>query len=727
MKHRITFLTAIMLLSMTSAFAQGGTAGPLTWNISGGTLTISGNGAMPDYDAGGNKAPWYQYHENIYTVVIETGVTSIGHWAFYLCDYMTSAIISNSVTSIGFYAFVHCGLTSITIPNSITTIGEEAFSSCISLTSITIPNSVTTIGSRAFYYCTSLTSINVESGNSSYASEDGVLFDKNKIVLICCPAGKVGEYVIPNGVTTIGNSAFAGCSSLFSITISNSVTTIGDWAFSSCASLSSITTPNSVITIGEGAFFHCASLTSITIGSNVTTIGHNAFYVCGLTSVTIPNSVTFIGVEAFFDCPINTITISENVTDIGTGAFFNNNLSTINFNASPKRIWRWTERANYPTFGSFDENSFLTINIGNSVDSIKNYLFSTPDDVYGYPHPYYPQIASITTYAETPPVLSTNAFLNASKNIPVHIPCYTYDSYSNASGWKDFTNFIDLGANYKPELCMISVDENDHNEIVWKKHEEATAYSIFREGTQGGQYDLIATIEPDAPNKWVDMESNAKIRSYRYKISYNNNVCGETPLSPTHKTMHLTINAGQNNSWNLIWTAYEGTAYSTYNIYRATGDVIGEFSLIGTMPSGNTSFSDFGAPAEGYVYYMVEIVLNEDCSGGKAFSSIKSNVATNNPGGVGIVETDNYPSLRVYPNPTDGEIQVTSYELQVTSIEIFDVMGRTVGALRATPIVGQSEIGQSEIVINVAHLPNGVYFLRIQTEIGVVTRKIIKN
>ena len=107
MKHRITFLTAIMLLGMTSAFAQGGTAGPLTWNISGGTLTISGNGAMPDYNIqGGEKSPWYPYRESINTVIIQNGVTRIGAGAFRAYnnpDYNDAYVLS-----------------SVTIPSSIT-------------------------------------------------------------------------------------------------------------------------------------------------------------------------------------------------------------------------------------------------------------------------------------------------------------------------------------------------------------------------------------------------------------------------------------------------------------------------------------------------------------------------------------------------------------------------------------------------------------------------------
>jgi len=117
------------------------------------------------------------------------------------------------------------------------------------------------------------------------------------------PYSDVKQVIIGDGVTTIGSSAFSGCSSLTSLTIPNSVTDIGSSAFSGCSSLTSVTIGNSVTTIGSGAFFSCSSLTSVTIGNSVTEIGYYAFSGCSsLTSVTITNSVTTIGYYAFSGC-----------------------------------------------------------------------------------------------------------------------------------------------------------------------------------------------------------------------------------------------------------------------------------------------------------------------------------------------------------------------------------------------------------------------------------------
>ena len=219
-------------------------------------------------------------------------VTSIGDYAFYYCDSLTSITIPDSVTSIGDYAFENCdSLTSITIPDSVTSIGDDAFSRCSSLTSITIGNSVTSIGDDALYWCISLTEINVNANNANYSSIDGNLYSKDKTTLIQYAIGKTAtSFVIPNSVTSIGDYAFYYCDSLTSITIPDSVTSIGDYAFYHCSSLTSITIPDSVTSIGDGAFWGCYRLTSITIPDSVTSIGDHAFYFCSiLTSVTFEN------------------------------------------------------------------------------------------------------------------------------------------------------------------------------------------------------------------------------------------------------------------------------------------------------------------------------------------------------------------------------------------------------------------------------------------------------
>ena len=249
-------------------------------------------------------------------------VVSIGKFAFSHCSSLTSIVIPNSVKSIGWRAFSDCSsLTSITIPNSVTSIGGWAFSSCSSLPSISIPKSITSIGDGAFSGCSSVASITVDSGNTTYDSRNNcnAIIETATNTLI----GGCKNTIIPHNATSIGSSAFDGCTSLTSITIPNSVTCIGEGAFGGCKSLTSITIPNSVTNIGNGAFDGCSSLTSIVIPNSVTSIGEEVFNGCSsLTSVALPNTLINIGKCVFCGCfNLTSITIPNSVKSIGSGAF----------------------------------------------------------------------------------------------------------------------------------------------------------------------------------------------------------------------------------------------------------------------------------------------------------------------------------------------------------------------------------------------------------------------
>jgi hypothetical protein len=250
-------------------------------------------------------------------------VVSIGDYAFYDCDLITSIEIPSSITSIGSYAFSNCNsLTSIEIPDSVASVGDYAFYGCDALTSMEIPKNVESIGNYALSYCASIANINVRSDNANYKSIDGNLYSKDGATLIQYAIGKTDTtFNISENVTSIGACAFFGCEKLASITVdsnnanyksidgnlySKDGTTLIQYAVGKTDMAFSI--PNSVTSIGEYAFAGCGLLTSIIIPDSVTSIGDYAFRYCdSLVRIVIPNNVANMGTAVFAGCDALTI------------------------------------------------------------------------------------------------------------------------------------------------------------------------------------------------------------------------------------------------------------------------------------------------------------------------------------------------------------------------------------------------------------------------------------
>ena len=194
--------------------------------------------------------------------------------------------VTLSVVEIAEEAFYQCtGLTGVTIPNSVTSIEGSAFAST-GLTTVTIPGGVTTIGTFVFDQCNELKRIEVAAESTTFTSVDGVLFSADKSTLVYCPNGRSGTYAVPDGVTTIGATAFAHCALLEGVSLPAGVTRIEASAFQDCNRLKAFTLPQGVEEIGDYAFGMCQKLTEILIPHSVTVLGIRAFAGCmGLSKV----------------------------------------------------------------------------------------------------------------------------------------------------------------------------------------------------------------------------------------------------------------------------------------------------------------------------------------------------------------------------------------------------------------------------------------------------------
>ena len=282
--------TDAILSSFTTAATEGdfGVNNCLHWEVSTGvlsgkTLTISGTGAMPDFDfPNGNLAPWWNYEAlgmltsfgnfklegELKKVVIKDGVTNVSNYALFFLPAATQVTLPDSVTSIGRYGIAMCSkLTGLSIPKGVTGIGDFGLAGN-GLTAITLPDGLQSLGRGAFDSCASLTNT-----------------------------------TLPAAITAVPGKCFADCTKLLNVKYAGTVTAIGDLAFESCKALTAAPIPETVTAIGASAFTGCTALTDVTIPAGVSTIPEDCFRGCtALTDIDLPGTVTSVGHNAFTGC-----------------------------------------------------------------------------------------------------------------------------------------------------------------------------------------------------------------------------------------------------------------------------------------------------------------------------------------------------------------------------------------------------------------------------------------
>ena len=584
----------------------GANGSNVTWKLtSDGTLTISGKGAMADYEWEG-AAPWYSFCTQVTTVVIENGVASIGDCAFSGCSNLTKANIASGVTTIGDNAFVDCAnLTSVTIPNGVTSIGYRTFSCCDALASVTIPNSVTSIGSSAFSGC-GLTSVVIPDSVTSIG--DWAFGGCDSLTGV----------IIPNSVVYLGHSAFYGCDSLSSVTIPDSVHTIGNSAFEYCSSLTSVTIPDSVHTIGNSAFEYCSLLTSVRIPTSVTSIGDSAFGSSGLTSVAIPDSVTSIGGGAFSGCTsLTSVTIPNSVTNIGWSAFGGcTSLTSVTIPNSVISIGGWAfggctglksvtipDSVTIVPDGIFERcNSLTSVTIPGSVTDIGDYAFSgcaslknmtIPDNVTSIGAGIFEDCWNLisVTIPNSVTDIGEAAFYNCMDLKSVTIP-----DNVNSIGKSAFDGCSSLTSITIPDRMTIIDDMTFAHCTSLKDVKIPKSIAYIGDSAFYICASLTDIYYDGAAEDWTKIaieDGNADLTNATLHCA----ALAEVPAAPIVKLG----NSAASGKPMLTWNAVEGA--TSYRIYRSTSKGSG-YSLLGTVTA--TSYTNTGAKAGTTYYYRVK-------------------------------------------------------------------------------------------------------------------------
>jgi hypothetical protein len=309
-------------------------------------------------------------------------------------------------------------------------------------------------------------------------------------------------------------------------------------------------------------------------------------------------------------------------------------------------------------------------NSGTYVEVIPNHLGCDSTITINYTR-YYPS--------------ATNSVTVNTCSLPYIWNGQSYNSYGSYSQTLQTIHgcdsLVNLNLAYFPiwdnNICIVGLDQTTgKNKVVWEKEltQVISGYKVYRENSQTGSFDLIGSTNYSDSSLFLDATANPIQQAYRYQITYVDTCGNESTAGSPHKTMHLTINQGVGTTWNLIWTAYSGIGYPSYNIYRGTN--ASNMTLLSTVASNITSYTDANAPS-GFVYYQIEIVSPTNCNPTKSnYNNSRSNVSTNDPSYLGVNEEMKSP-ISIYPNPASNLINI-DYSGNIEKLEILDARGAVV-------------------------------------------------
>ncbi|MBK7214279.1 MAG: T9SS type A sorting domain-containing protein [Bacteroidales bacterium] len=271
-------------------------------------------------------------------------------------------------------------------------------------------------------------------------------------------------------------------------------------------------------------------------------------------------------------------------------------------------------------------------------------------------------------------------------------------------------------------ICMVTVDSaTNRNVVVWEKPVSPliNQFIVYKESDVADVYTAIATLNYSDFSTFTDTSSNPAVKSYRYKLGFSDDQGNIFPSGPLHQTIHLAINQGVGNTWNLIWTNYLGFNVGSYAIYRGTSP--DQMSQIASISSSFASYTDLNAPS-GTIYYMIEVTNPNGCAPFKSsdYSSSRSNVATNKA--LSIAQKQKEIKAVVYPNPVSEKLIIQLKGVQMdekVSLQLSNMIGK---------VVYQEEVSyEDNLIIPVSQLQEGIYMLSVISGDKKIARKVVVN